>query len=252
MGLRPWEADPVLEDRGPWTVVRDDLLPGGSKTRFLPFLLAGVEHAVFGGPFCGGAPWALATVGKALGVKVTLFYAARAEVHPRQRAAFRLGAEIRVVRPGYMTVVQARAREFCRRTGATFLPLGFDVPAAEDPFVAIMRGVRERFRDRRGADPDQVWCATGSGMLARCLAKAFPSSKVVGVRVGLSSRSSKQSFAPNVELLDSGVPFERTHAGDVPFSSDRNYDAKAWSRASREARGDRLLFWNVAGDARSL
>ena len=48
----------VLEKHGRITVVRDDLLEGGSKLRFLPFLVQGAEEVVFGAPFCGGAPLA--------------------------------------------------------------------------------------------------------------------------------------------------------------------------------------------------
>ena len=37
-------------------VVRDDLLPGGTKTRFLPDVIGGAEEIVFGGPFWAAVP----------------------------------------------------------------------------------------------------------------------------------------------------------------------------------------------------
>src|SRR5437899_1772606 len=82
------------------TVVRDDLLSeGGSKLRFLPFLVAGAKEIVFGGPFCSGAPLALAVLGAHSGQRITLFYAERAATHWRQRRAKALGAQFRLCGP---------------------------------------------------------------------------------------------------------------------------------------------------------
>lgn len=240
-----WHSRPaVLEKYAPnITVVRDDLLSeGGSKLRFLPFLVAGAREIVFGGPFCGGAPLALAVLGRETGQRITLFFAKRAKLHWRQQRAQALGAKLQFVSPGYMTVVQARSRAYAAQAGALFLPLGFDVPAAEGPFIASMEAVR-----RRTGDPDEVWCCAGSGMLARCLGRAFPSSAVRAVAVGLASRHEAQHMPANVSLVEAGYPFERETKAACPFPSCGNYDRKAWEIAQRQAKG-RALFWNVAGD----
>lgn len=223
------------------TVVRDDLLAGGSKTRFLPYLIEGAREIVFGGPFCGGAPFALSVLGQRTGQKITLFYAARGQLHPRQAAAQANGAELHFVRPGYMTNVQAKARAYASAAGALFLPLGFDVAAAEQPFVAAMASVRLQL-----GGADEVWCCAGSGMLARCLAKAFPASAVHAVAVGLASRHEAQDFGPNVIMHACPYKFEQETKASAPFPSCPNYDRKAWEACVREARG-RVLFWNVLG-----
>jgi len=232
----------VLEQHGNLTVLRDDLLEGGSKTRFLPYLVEGAREVVFGGPFCGGAPWALAVVGRHFGQRVTLFYAKRAHRHRRQALAEAAGAIIREISPGYMTVVQKRARDYANANGALFLPLGFDLPAAEEPFVEFMRGVRRRL----GGSPPEVWCCAGSGMLARCLAKAFPESAIHAVAVGLASRHEAQAFGPNVEMHAIALRFEQECREAAPFPSCPNYDRKAWMVAARQARPG-ALFFNVAG-----
>jgi hypothetical protein len=232
----------VLEQHGRLTVLRDDLLEGGSKTRFLPYLVEGAREVVFGGPFCGGAPWALAVIGRHFGQRVTLFYAKRAHRHHRQVLAEAAGAKIVEVSPGYMAVVQKRARDYAKGAGALFLPLGFDLPAAEDPFVEFMLQVRKKL----GHSPDEVWCAAGSGMLARCLARAFPESAIHAVAVGLASRHEAQAFAPNVVMHASGYRFEQECREGAPFPSCANYDRKAWALAARLAKG-RALFFNVAG-----
>lgn len=223
------------------TVVREDLNPGGSKARFLPYLMEGPEEIVFGSPFCGGAQFALATLGAQTGQRITLFSAQRKTLHRRQLQALRLGAVIHQVPYGYMSNVQAKARAYAARVGARFLPLGFDLPAAEEPFVAFMEGIR-----RERGSPDQVWCATGSGMLARCLGRAFPDSEICAVAVGLASRHDAQHFGPNVTLRPTHYAFDQECRDEPPFPSDPHYERKAWLQCSQASRGS-VLFWNVLG-----
>jgi hypothetical protein len=237
-----YEAAPIIEEHGGVLVVREDLLDGGSKIRFLPHIVAGAKEIVFGGPFCGGAPYALSVYGRRKGVAVTLFYAKRKEFHWRQKAAFRNGSTLFQVPAGRMSVVQHRARSYAAQAGALFLPLGFDIPGATAPFEAVMARVAAQ------AGPvDEVWCATGSGMLARCLGRAFPQSRVFGVTVGLASRNQKQAFPPNVELLPCHYDFAEETPANSPFPSCGNYDRKAWEQLMARGRG-RRLFWNVLGD----
>lgn len=239
-----WLAAPLIEEHAGVTVVQEHALAGGSKTRFLPHIIGDAKEIVFGGPFCGGAPYAMAVYGARTGVKVTLFFAKRNALHWRQKAAFRLGAQIFQVPAGRMSVVQHRAKSYARDHGALFLPLGFDVKHATEPFEAVMRDLRDQLPAM-----DEVWCATGSGMLARCLGRAFPDSKVFGVVVGLRSRNAAQEFPPNVELIDCPYEFGEPCKSAPPFSSCPNYDAKAWEQL--QARGGagrgRVLFWNVLG-----
>jgi Pyridoxal-phosphate dependent enzyme len=239
------EAAPILEEHQGVVVVRDDLLEGGSKMRFLGSLVPeGTREVVFGGPFCGGAPLALSVLARQRGIRCTLFYAKREELHRRQRAALANGAAIYQVPMGFLTHVQARARRYAADKGALFLPLGFDRPEAEAPFVAAMRGVRAQL----GAPPAEVWCATGSGMLARCLARAFPESAIHAVAVGLQSRWSAQAFPENVQVWPALYRFDQPCRSRPPFPSCPNYDAKAWELCvAGGRRGGRRLFWNVLG-----
>jgi 1-aminocyclopropane-1-carboxylate deaminase/D-cysteine desulfhydrase-like pyridoxal-dependent ACC family enzyme len=222
------------------TVLRDDLLEGGSKTRFLPYLIKGADEIVFAGPFCGGAPLALSVLGRQSGQKITLFYAKRKLWHRKQLAAKKNGANIIEVTPGYMTVNQSRARTYAKEAGALFLPLGFDVPAAEEPFVEFMEKVRKKI-DK----VDQVWCCAGSGMLARCLGNAFPESEICAVAIGLASRHEAQSFDSNIRMIKSRYRFEQETRAECPFPSCANYDRKAWEVCAKEAKG-KILFWNVS------
>ena len=111
-------------------VARDDLFPGGTKARFLPTLFEGADEVVYASAAEGGAQTALATVAAQLGKRATIFVAKRTQPHPRVLMARRLGAKIMQVSPGYLSTVQARARDHSREVGARLAPFGVDTPEA--------------------------------------------------------------------------------------------------------------------------
>ena len=236
-----WQPKPIIEEHNRFLVVRDDLVPGGSKMRFLPYLVQDAKEIVFGGPFCGGAPYALSVWGGRTKTKVTLFYAKRNELHIRQKKALKNGATIYQVKYGRMSNVQAKARRYAKDKEALFLPLGFDVPEASNPFIQQMKLVRSMV-----GNVDQVWAATGSGMLARCLGKAFDPIPVHGVIVGLASRNEKQTYSSNVTLHKYPKDFSWSSGYEAPFPSCGNYDLKAWEMCQKLSKG-KTLFWNVLG-----
>jgi len=238
---RWWQPTPIIDRHDRFLIVRDDQVPGGSKMRFLPYLVQDAKEVVFGGPFCGGAPYALSVWGQRTNSKVTLFYAKRKELHIRQKKALLNGATIYQVPYGYMTNVQAKAKRYAREHGALFLPLGFDVPEASNPFIEQMRRVRSMV-----GKVDQVWAATGSGMLARCLGEAFYPTPVHGVIVGLASRNSKQQYPANVTLHEYPKQFSWSCSYEAPFPTCGNYDRKAWELCHKLSAGT-VLFWNVLG-----
>lgn len=70
---------PVLETHAGVVVVRDDLLPGGSKARFLvPWMTEqAAREFVYAGPAFGAAQVALAIAAKQCGKKARLYVAGR-------------------------------------------------------------------------------------------------------------------------------------------------------------------------------
>jgi hypothetical protein len=121
---------PIITEHEGVLVVRDDLFPGGTKARFLGMLFNGAEEVVYASPAEGGAQVALATVALSLNKRATIFVARRAKPHPRTIEAANLGAKVVSVTPGYLSVAQARAREYCALTGARLMPFGADMPEA--------------------------------------------------------------------------------------------------------------------------
>jgi Pyridoxal-phosphate dependent enzyme len=219
-------------------VVRDDLFPGGTKARFLPLLFDGADEVVYASAAEGGAQTALATVAAQLGKRATIFVAKRAQPHSRAMMAKRLGAKIMQVSPGYLSTVQARARDYSRQVGARLAPFGVDTPEAIQAIAAAARSI--------GIEPDEVWCGSGSGVLARGLATAWPAARRHVVQVG-RALSANEVAGATIHVYP--VPFGRETKNKPPFPSDPHYDAKAWEQCAARKGLGRVLFWNVAGPA---
>jgi Pyridoxal-phosphate dependent enzyme len=217
-------------------VVRDDLFPGGTKARFLPLLFNGVEEVVYASAAEGGAQTALAIAAAQIGKRATIFVAKRAQPHPRTLMAKRLGAKIVQVSPGYLSAVQARARDYSRQVGARLAPFGMDTPEAIDSIASAARSI--------GIQPDEVWCAAGSGVLARGLAKAWPNANQHVVQVG---RALSEADVAGATIHVYPLPFGRESSSRPPFPSDLHYEAKAWQVCLARKSCGCVLFWNVAG-----
>lgn len=228
---------PIVREHGGVLVVRDDLQTGGTKLRYLLDLYAaGPREIVYASPCEGGAQVSLAWAARMAGGKATIVCAARKVPHDRTLEACGLGAKIVSVRPGYLTVVQARARRYAATHGAYLLPFGADIDGAVEAIAEAARST--------GAQPRTVWCAAGSGTLARGLATAWPSADLHAVAVG---RAIESAEAGRATMHKAPYRFGQVAKSQPPFPSDHHYDAKAWELcvASRPTPG--TLFWNVMG-----
>lgn len=231
--------NPIVTVHEGVSVVRDDLFKGGTKARFLPTLFDNADEVVYATPAEGGAQTALAHSASALGKRATIFVAKRKNPHPRTLEALSVGGNVIEVSPGYLTVVQARAREYCKQTGAMLAPFGVNLPAAIDRIAEAAR--------MTGLEPDEVWCASGSGVLARGLAKAWPDAQRHVVEVG---RTLSAEDVAGAIIHKAGIPFSKALRELPPFPSCPHYDAKAWFKCL-ELKGDgNVLFWNVTGPAK--
>jgi hypothetical protein len=220
---------PIVVEHEGIHVVRDDLFQGGTKARYVAALFDGTEEVVYASPAEGGAQTALAIVAGELGKRATIFVAKRARGSIMAKS---YGAKVYQVSPGYLSVVQARAAAYCAATGARLAPFGYP-------------GDR-RGRPGKGLAPDEVWCAAGSGVLARGLAAAWPQAVRYVVEVG---RKLSAADVAGASIVISPLRFYQSCRSRPPFPSDPHYDAKAWGIASTERGPGVVLFWNVAGPA---
>lgn len=223
--------NPVIEQRDQLLVVRDDLIAGGSKVRALPALLIGSREFVYASPASGYAQIALAIAAKRAGVRATVFVAARKALHQRTLTAQREGAGIVQVANGYMTVVKARARDYCAVSGARLLPFGFDTPTFIEALANVARSLN--------ISPPEIWSVAGSGVLSRALQLAWPLAAIHAVRIGA------EPIAGRAILHQAPERFEDAALIPPPFQSCSTYDAKAWRFIQAEAKPG-ALFWNVA------
>ena len=222
----------VIEELNGFLIVRDDLVPGGTKARILPSLLQGpASEYVYASPAYGYAQVALAHATAAIGKRGTVFTAKRSEPHARTWEAKKAGAKIVMVPNGYLSNVTAKARAYCNLTGAVLLPFGLDMPEFLEGFAAFARSLP--------ITPSEVWCVAGSGVLCRSLQLAWPHAKVNAVQVG-----TKPSIG-RATLYVAPEKFEQDGKEPPPFPSCSNYDAKVW-RFMRLHASPGALFWNVA------
>jgi hypothetical protein len=142
------------------------------------------------------------------------------------------------ITPGYLSVVQARAREYCAQTDARLMPFGADMPEAVNVIANAARAT--------GLDPHEVWCASGSGVLARGLAAAWPNARRHAVQVG---RTLTAHDVAGATIHVHPAPFSREARSRPPFPSDAAYEAKAWELMTSRKATSRVVFWNVAGSA---
>jgi hypothetical protein len=227
---------PIIIEHEGVLVVRDDLFPGGTKARFLGLLFNGAEEVVYASPAEGAAQVALATVARQLNKRATIFVARRAKPHARTIEAANLGAKVVSIAPGYLSVLQFRAREYCARTGARLMPFGADMPEAINAIAAAARAI--------GIKPEEVWCAAGSGVLARGLAAAWPNARRHAVQVG---RTLTPHDVAGATIHIHPAPFTREAQAKAPFPADPHYEAKAWEITTARKGTGRMVFWNVAG-----
>jgi hypothetical protein len=229
---------PILDTHQGVVGGRDGLMPGGTMSRFISTLVDQADEVVYASSAEGGAQSALACVGRQLGKRVTIFGPARDELHPRQPEAQALGARLVRIPGAALSVLHARARQYCLQSGAALAPFGMHVPGCIEIIAHAARQI--------GLRPTQVWCAAGWGTLATALRVAWPEADHHAVQVGFKLTTADVAGATLHEYpmaYDWGAPPSAT-----PFPSDPHYEAKAWQVCqARRAHTGVVVFWNVMG-----
>jgi hypothetical protein len=144
-----------------------------------------------------------------------------------------LGARILQIPNGYLSVVQARARDYCAANpSAKLLPFGLADPVFVDALAEIARALP--------VVPTEVWTAVGSGTLTNALQYAWPRAQFFGVAVGAVPK-----FTGKARIYAAPEAYEQPAQEPPPFPSCGNYDAKVWRFIKQRAQPG-ALFWNVA------
>lgn len=216
-----------------YRVVRDDLVPGGTKARVISCLFDEHMEYVYAGPCQGYAQVALAYAARWAGKQATLFVADRSVMHRCTLMALGAGAEVHEVYPGYLSVVTARAKAYCQHSGAVMLPFGLADPRMIDALAAVARQI--------SPTPREVWTVAGSGTLSLALQKAWPDAAINAVLIG-----KRHEAIGRARLWIAPERYEQDAKKPPPYPSCSNYDAKVW-RFVRQHATPGALVWNVAG-----
>jgi hypothetical protein len=233
--------DIVIENIDGINVVRDDLLPGGSKRRFVySYILSypQIEKWVYASPRQGYAQLSLAYACKDLGKKA-IIYVPKGKRTELTEEAEMLGAEINEVPMGYLSNInkKARDRQSNGLDNTKLIPFGFDDPI-------IINAIAEEAKKLRFT-PKEVWTVMSSGTLSRGLQLAWPDAKVYGVQIGHNTTIVEQGRAI---LIPKRMGFEKDCplVERPPFPSSVTYDSKAWKHIQEMATlNEDTLFWNV-------
>ena len=244
--ITPYQfPDLVIEKHDDFYVVRDDLLEGGSKRRFIDRMIResiqdGIEEFVYGGcPANGYAQLSLTLQTKQYNKKSVFFMAKRSmdNLHPYQKQALDYGADIRWVPNGMLSVTLSRAKNYHLENPnkRKLLPLGLEEPRVLDDIKSLTKTIN--------LDISEIWSVGSSGTLTRGLQNAFPNHDVHVVSVGHKMSDREIGRA---KLYKSKYKFtdEVKEEEKPPFPSVPTYDAKAWSVMKQYAKPN-ALFWNV-------
>lgn len=223
---------PVLERHDRFWVVRDDVVPGGTKQIVLRKVLPELNetHFVYTASVFGKGGPALAFACAELGFKCTLFIAKSTVTVPWIEEVKALGT--RLIWTDLMPVVEIEqmAWQYALQNDAFCLPLGFSSEQFHTHLVEYARLLPFK--------PTEIWCPIVSGTMAHGLESAFPDAKLNGVSV--VKHHEYRGFG---EVYRAPEKFVRGAAIAPPYPSWTYSDAKVWRFAKKFGIDDAVI-WN--------
>lgn len=252
-------------------IVRDDLLCGGAKSRYLPYVLSDPAYKryrefIYASGWPGGAQASLAASIKHMNTKrvgedrlqATIFIEPD-DSNPRliPQKPFPLvargaGAQYKLVPNGTdmaSSVVNYVAKDTTNRRKV--LESGIPSPVERMIIRRMAECVRDHFQLKKGDVPfDEVWVCVGSAVFIHGLAQVTDlAKKFIGVSV--YSGAVYPTIA-NVEIQhankDVYVPIDPKTDPMPPVPSSLNYDAKVWANLRQTFNSKiqkRVLWWNM-------
>ena len=236
-GWTPYNPDPIVKEHDGVRVVRDDLTIG-TKTRAGDLLAARIpnDHLVYCQPRTGLAGVSLLDVAKHHKKKVTLFMPSSKRVSLHQACCIERGADVQFHRIAAMPNLNKKAKEYAEKEGHYFIPLGLRHELATAGIV---------YAASRIPEPEVVYVAISTGVLARALQIAWPRAEFRCVAV---ARNLKAGELGRAEVISHPFPFTTPEKPEFlpPFPTIDTYDGKVWRFINKEeAKHKDVLMWNV-------
>ena len=221
-------------------VLRDDLLPGGTKSILMEDILPPeYDEYVYASPVYGAFQLALSVWCKENNKKATIFCPKKKERHYLTERVMKEGGKVVEVPYGYMNVLKKRASDYCKESGALLLEFG----ASGEKSVELIAERMKRVIKKLGKEPDEIWCVVGSGTLVEGILKGTTKSKVIGIQVGKEYKKTHERLL----VVKYPMDFSKESKYKAPFPSIKNYDLKAWEYCIKYKKSKDVLFWNVYG-----
>ena len=136
-------------------------------------------------------------------------------------------------------LLKKKAREYCSGKPATHKII-FGASTTENKLLIKNRVLQAIAQ--LGQEPDEIWCAVGSGTLISGILLAVSQKvKVFGVQVGAEFKD----VASNLTIIKYPKTFDKESKLKIDFPSMPNYDLKAFETCLQQRGGGIVLFWNV-------
>jgi hypothetical protein len=224
--------NPVIERLDKFWIVRDDLVPGGTKQIVLRELLPELNetHFVYVASVFGKGGAALAYACAELGFKCTLFISRSNIIVPWVEDVKKLGTKIIWQDLMPVTEIEPKAWNYATQQDAFCLPLGF----ASEQFERILM----EYARKLPFEPKEIWCPIVSGTMAHGLEQAFPDAKIKGVSV-----VKNHDYKGFGEVFFAPEKFVRGAAIPPPYPAWPYSDAKVWRFAKKHGSDDAVI-WN--------
>tara|TARA_Y100001937_G_C7120762_1_gene332463 strand:+ start:1147 stop:2040 length:894 start_codon:yes stop_codon:yes gene_type:complete len=222
-------------------VVRDDLITG-SKVRGGDCLISSlperIDTIVYVQPRTGLAGVSLLDVAKRHGKKVMLFMPSSKRISHHQACCIERGCDYSFHRIAAMPNLNLIAKKWAdSHPNAFFVPLGLKHQMVTAGIVKTASSISE---------PEEVYCATSTGVLTRALQIAWPNAKFTSVCV---SRNMKAGELGRAEAISEKLAFTASEKKEnMPsFPTIDTYDGKVWKYIPKNSNRD-ILFWNVGAE----
>ena len=216
----------IIEQRNSFYILRDDLLPGGTKRRALS-LLPSSKDVFYAGTTMGHGALALAHACADNGKQAHIYIGCEDD-HPMIAKLEKAGAAVHLYPP--MPIANLHSLAVHDAKGSTVFPPGFDMPEFEE---ALRRSVT----DLDVSPYSEIWTVSVTGVLTRSLKKAFPAKTFKTVSV-VKSNDSCDFMAPE--------KYHQPAKNPPPYPACTYTDSKIWQFVLAHAAPNALI-WNTAG-----
>ena len=222
-------------------VIRDDLIVG-SKVRggdcLISSLPESIDTIVYVQPRTGLAGVSLLDVARQHNKKVMLFMPSSKRISHHQACCIEQGCGYSFHRIAAMPNLNLIAKKWAaQRDNAFFVPLGLKHEMVTAGIIKTASAIPA---------PEEVYCATSTGVLTRALQIAWPKTKFTSVCV---SRNMKAGELGRAEPISEDLAFTSSEKPQnlPPFPTIDTYDGKVWKYIPKNSGRD-ILFWNVGAE----